>query len=349
MPTSPIQVGLIGYGFAGRTFHAPVIRAVPGLHLSAVVQRHGDDAQKALPGVEVLRSADDLLRQDSIRLVVIATSNTSHFELAKQCLLAGRDVVIDKPFATTLSQAEELARIAAQQKRMLSVFQNRRWDGDFLTVRQLLEAGTLGRIVLFETHFDRYRPQLRAGAWREAALPGSGVLLDLGPHLVDQALSLFGLPQAVGADIRIERDHAVIDDAFDLILYYPRMRACLRASMLAAHAGPRFLIHGSEASYLKHGLDPQEALLREGKVPTNSSWGEESPEAWGTIYRAENHAVPEERVPTLPGDYRRYYENVRDALLGKADVIVTPQQALHVMRVLDLAQRSSQERRVLPW
>jgi len=344
-----IDVGLIGFGFAGRTFHAPVIIAVEGLRLAAILQRNGDDAAQAYPAARVVRSLDELLAIGSIRLVVIATPNTSHIELAKRCLLAGRDVVIDKPFAPTYAEAAELVELARQRNRLLSVYQNRRWDGDFLTVRRLIAEEHFGRIVLFESHFDRFRPTLKENAWRERAEPGSGVLFDLGPHLIDQAMVLFGEPEAISADVRIERDGAAADDAFDVALHYLRMRALLRAGVLVSTQTPRFAIQGTRGGYLKFGLDPQEDALKRGEAPVGERWGCESPERWGTLSRAQGDSLATETCPTEPGDYRQYYANVRDAMRGTAPLAVTPQQALRVMRALELAHQSSRQRRSLPW
>jgi len=343
------NVGLIGFGFAGRTFHAPVIPAVTGLRLAAVLQRTGNDAANAYPDVRIARTLEELLASDSIQLVVIATPNTSHFDLARQCLLARRHVVIDKPFATTYAEAAELVALAEKCGRLLSVYQNRRFDGDFKTLSNLVASEALGRIVLYESHYDRYRLQLRPGAWREQAGAGSGVLFDLGPHLIDQALALFGTPEAVSADVRMERDGAAVDDAFDITLLYRRLRVLLRATMLACKPAPHFLLHGTKGSYVKYGLDPQENALKRGEIPGGLAWGEEPPEAWGILSQAEGEKVTERAVPTEAGDYRGYYENVRDAILGKAALTVTPQAALSVMRVLELAQQSSRERRVIQY
>jgi scyllo-inositol 2-dehydrogenase (NADP+) len=345
----PLNAGLIGFGFAGRTFHAPVIRAVDGLRLAAILQRSGNDAVNAYPDVRLARTVQELLSSDSIDLVVIATPNTSHFDLARQCLLAGRHVVIDKPFATTYEEAAELVSLADKSGRVLSVYQNRRWDGDFKTVRSLVTSDALGRIALYESHFDRFRPQLRSGAWREQAAAGSGVLFDLGPHLIDQALVLFGTPDAVSADVRVERDGAVVDDAFDVTLLYSRLRVLLRASMLASTPGPRFLLHGTKSSYLKYGLDPQEDALKRGEIPGGAAWGKEPAEAWGKLFQADADKRRARAVPTEAGDYRGYYENIRDAILGKAALAVTPQAALGVMRVIELAQQSNHERRVIQY
>src|SRR5215510_11354968 len=228
-----INVGLVGFGFAGRVFHAPIISAVPGLELRAILQRSSNEAAGWYPKARIVKSMDELLAMDEIRLVVIATPNLSHYPLARQCLLAGRDVVVDKPFTTTYREAADLVALAQQRGQMLTVYQNLRSNGDFRTIRRLVESGCLGRIVLYEAHFDRYRLQMRPGAWRERAEPGSGVFFDLGVHLIDQALVLFGRPEAITADIRVERDGAVVDDAFDVTMHYPRTSVMLRASMIA--------------------------------------------------------------------------------------------------------------------
>jgi predicted dehydrogenase len=345
----PINVGLIGFGFAGRTFHAPIVRAVDGLRLAAILQRKGNEAANTYPDVRIARTLEELIASDSIQLVVIATPNTSHFDLARQCLLAGRDVVIDKPFATTYAEAAELVSLAEKCGRLLSVYQSRRFDGDFKTVRNLVESEALGRIVLYESHYDRYRLQLRPGAWREQPGAGSGVFFDLGPHLIDQALALFGQPEAVSADVRIERDGAVVDDAFDVTLLYRRLRVFLRGTMLASKPAPHFLIHGTTGSYVKYGLDPQENALKRGEIPGGPEWGKEPPEAWGTLSLVDGDNINERTVPTEAGDYRGYYENVRDAIHKKAALAVTPQAALSVMRVLELAKQSSHERRVVQY
>jgi scyllo-inositol 2-dehydrogenase (NADP+) len=344
-----IDVGLVGFGFAGRTFHAPVIAAVEGLHLAAILQRHGSEAQQAYPDARLVRSLDELLAIDTIRLVVIATPNTTHFDLAKQCLLAGRDVVIDKPFATTYAEAAELVQIASEQGRLLSVYQNRRWDGDFVTLQRLVADGKLGRVVLFESHFDRFRPHLKANAWRERPEPGSGVLFDLGPHLIDQAMVLFGEPESISADLRIEREGASVDDAFDVVLHYPRMRVLLRAGMLVSTPTPRFVVQGTQGGYVKYGLDPQEDALKRGETPAGEFWGYEAPERWGTLLEAQGDSFATDKLPTAPGDYRQYYQNVRDAILGNAPLAVTAEQGLGVMRALEMAQESSRQRCLVPW
>ena len=344
-----IDVGLVGFGFAGGVFHAPVISAVPGLRLRAIVQRSADDAKRLYPESRIVKSIYDLLAIDEIKLVVVATPNTSHYELTKQALLARRDVVVDKPFTTTLKEAAELVDLAKQRGRLLTVYQNLRSNGDFRTIRRLVESGRLGRIASYEAHFDRYRLQMRPGAWREKPDPGSGVFFDLGVHLIDQAMSLFGRPEAISADIRIERDGALVDDSFDVVLYYPKTRAMLRASMIALAPDLRFVVRGEQGAFVKHGIDPQEEALKRGEVPCDDSWGREPREKWGTLYLPQSDGVRSETIPTIPGDYRLFYANVRDAILGKAPVDVTHEQMLNVMYALKLSQESSRRHCSLPW
>jgi scyllo-inositol 2-dehydrogenase (NADP+) len=344
-----IDVGLIGFGLAGRAFHAPVIRAVPGLRLAAILQRSGGEAAAQYPVVRIVRSVEELLSIESIRLVVVASPNDTHYPFARRCLAAGRDVVVDKPFTTTLAEAAELAQSARQHGRLITVYQNRRYDGDFQAIRQLVAGGALGRVVRFETNYDRFRPQIRPEAWREKSGPGTGILFDLGPHLIDHALVLFGLPEAITADVRMERDNAVTDDAFDILLHYPHsLRAVLRSTMLAASPRPRFVLHGTRGGFFKQSFDPQENNLRRGEIPKDAPWGAEPEEDWGvlTVYDGENPT--QRRIPSGAGDYRDFYANVRDAILGKAKLAVTPEWALDVMRILELARESSEKRRTIP-
>lgn len=338
-----LNVGIVGWGFAGKVFHAPIIRAVEGMRLAAIVQRSGQP-DPAYRDVEFVRTIDELLQRD-IDLVVVATPNPTHHPIAKQSLLAGKHVVVDKPFTVALAEAEDLIAVARKKKKILSVYHNRRFVGDFQTLEILLRGNPLGRVSTYESHFDRFRPTLKPGAWRENAQPGSGIWYDLGAHLLDQALVLFGIPEAVTADIRVERDNAVVDDAFDVILHYPKMRALLRATMLAAYLGPSFLVHGTEGSFIKHGLDPQEEALKAGRSPNEPDWDMEPPESYGRL--ATSAGVRE--IPTIPSNFRLYYENVRDAIVDDVELVVTPEEALDVMRGLELAIESSRRKCTLPW
>jgi len=339
-----IRVGVIGFGLAGQSFHAPIIHTTPGLELACIVERSGSLAPKIYPNVRAVRTVDELLADETIQLVAVATPHNSHFELARRCMLAGRHVVVDKPFTVTSAEARELIKVAAQQKRVLSVYQNRRYDGDFLTVKKLVQSGVLGDVVEYEARYDRYRPDPRPN-WRDQPGPGSGILFDLGPHLIDQALILFGTPLAVNASILRQRGFA-IDDAFDVCFEYPKLRALLRARILAYAPGPHFLIHGTKGSFSKYGMDPQEDPLRRGELPGGEHWGEDPQELWGTLSVA---GAEPRKVKTEIGDYRNLYANVRDAILGKAPLEVTAEQGFRTMRAIELAQQSSGERCWVPW
>jgi predicted dehydrogenase len=344
-----IDVGLIGFGLGGRCFHAPVIRAVPGLRLAAIFERTGDLAARLFPDTRIVRGIDELLAIDSIRLIVIATPNQTHFSLAKRCLEAGRDVVVDKPFTASLAEATELLQLAKKLGRLLTVYHNRRFDADFQALRQSLAAGDLGRIIRFESTYDRFRPTSKPNAWRERPGPGSGVLFDLAPHLLDQAMILLGTPLAITADVRIERTGFSTDDAFDLLLHYPAgARALLRATMLSAAPRPRLVVLGEKGSYLKREFDPLEPNLRNGQIPTGASWIVEKEENYGELTLVENGTTSLRKIPSI-GDWREFYGNVRDAILGEAPLLVTPQQVLNVMVAMDLALQSNSQRCTVPW
>lgn len=343
--TAPIRCGVVGFGLAGRIFHSAVIDATEGLALAAIVDRSGTAARQAYPRTPIFSSVDALLSEADVDVVVIATPNQSHAPLTEQCLRAAKHVVVDKPAAVSAAEAASLVDAARAAGRRVFVYHNRRWDGDFLTVQQLLASGRLGRLRSFESHFDRFRPALKPGAWREQQEPGSGTLLDLGSHLADQALLLFGLPQAVWADVRAERDGSQVDDAFDLRLFYPEQTVWLRSTCLAPLPAVRFLAGGTQGSYAKYGLDPQEDALRAGDLFRSSPWGVDPESAWGAITTlGPGNEAEHTPVPTLPGDYRGFYRNVRDTLLGHAPQAVTLIDAWRVLRLLEWARESSQRR-----
>lgn len=355
--TEPIRAAVIGFGLGGRVFHTAFIHAVPGLELAAIVQRHGDQAAGAYPNAKIYRSVEEMLADESIRLVAVTTPNDSHYSLGRQALLAGKHVVIDKPFCLTSAEAADLIAIASTNKLVLSAYQNRRWDGDFRTVRDLVSRAVLGRLVVFESHFDRYRQEPSLKIWKESGeRPGGGLLYDLGSHLIDQALALFGVPQTISADIRIDRDVGLTDDAFDIRLAYigeteKNLSVLLRSTMTAAIPGPRFTLHGTQGSYVKFGLDPQEPAIEAGIQIGSPGWGDEPESAWGLLRLAQGTdpgVSSETRVRTESGDYRGYYANVRDAILGEAPIAVSGLDAWQTARIIELARQSSVEERTLP-
>lgn len=339
-----IQVGLIGFGLAGSSFHAPLIAAEPRMHLRAVSSSRPEGVRAALPGVRTPIGPSALLADPDIDLVVVATPNHLHAPIAREALKAGKHVVVDKPFVVDLADGEALIELAHARGRVLSVFHNRRWDGDFLTVEKLVEGGTLGDIMLAEFHWDRFRPEIKPG-WREEPRDGAGLLADLGPHLVDQALRLFGRPDAVMGDVAAQRARAAVDDWFDLTLLYGRARVRLSASTLIADARPRFALHGTRGSFVKHGIDPQEAALRAGGSVSAPGFGEDPDDLRGRLTMGDGSP---ERVPTERGDWRRFYTSMADAIESGAPPPVDPAKALAALRLLQLARRSAAEGRVLP-
>ena len=340
-----LNVALLGYGYAGKTFHAPLIAATPGLRLAAVASSDPAKVRADLPDAAVLPDADAVLAQAHLDLVVIATPNDTHADLARRALQAGRHVVVDKPFTLTLAEAQGLATLAASAGRVLSVFHNRRWDADFLTLSRLVADGSLGEVLALESRFDRFRPQVRQ-RWREAAVPGGGLWYDLGPHLVDQALRLFGPPDAVYADLALQRPGAEAVDYCHVLLRYPRCRVLLHASMLVAGDSPRFAAYGTRGSYLKHGLDPQEDALKRGECPGGPGWGQD-PRPGLLATAAPDGTVTTTPVPGEPGDYPAYYAGIRDAILGQGPNPVPSAEAVEVTAVLELALESARQGRKL--
>jgi len=346
---APLGVGVIGFGMASRIFHLPAIAAVPELRVAAIVQRQGDEARAAYPQAKILRSVDELFADPDIQLIVIATPNDSHFSLAEKSLLANKPTVVDKPFTIHVHEAERLATLSRERNTLLTVFQNRRYDGDFLTVRDLISKGTLGRLVRYEAYYDRFRPEVR-NRWREQAGEGTGILFDLGPHIIDQALELFGLPESVDARIFREREGAQTDDAFEIALRYPNLRVQLGATMLAASQRPRFYIRGAQGTFVKYGVDAQEAALIAGDHYASDHWGEEKEDAWGTVFSVPTgDKAIHQKIATQRGDYRAYYRDVANAIRTKKEAPVTPEHGVRTMRVIELALASNRENREIQW
>lgn len=338
---SPFRVALIGYGFVGQTFHGPLLRSIPGLTLELVASRDAERVHADLPEIRVTADYLAAVQDPAIDLVVIASPNQTHAPLASAALAAGQHVVVDKPFTVTLAEARQLAAEAEQAGRLLSVFQNRRWDSDFLGLQEVLASGALGELTSLESRIERFRPEVRT-RWREAALPGSGLWFDLGPHLLDQALCLFGLPERLQAQLVRQRAGALTDDWFQVQLDYGARQVTLRAGMLAAGGVPRFLAQGTAGSWIKQGADRQEDALKAGVRPGGPGWGQDPDSGWLITGDGERQALP-----TPAGDHRRYYLALVEALAGRATNPVPPAQACALMALLEAAQRSSAEGRAL--
>jgi scyllo-inositol 2-dehydrogenase (NADP+) len=312
--------------------------------LRPVVRKLG--IQNDFPGVRVVASAEELLADPAVELVVVAAPNAVHHALAAAALRAGRHVVVDKPFALATADADELIALAAAEGRRLSVFHNRRWDGDFLTVRRVLEAGALGEVAELVSRYDRFRPAPR-GSWKEAAVPGSGVLWDLGPHLVDQAVALFGPPQTVWADVGVQRPGVEAVDYAHLVLGYGRLRVLLHAAMLVRDPGPRFEVHGDRGSLVTWGLDPQEQALRAGGRPGDPGWGSVPPDRQGTLTVEVAGLEVRGRLAGVPGDYGAFYAAMAAAVAGEGPVPVAAAEARDTVAVIELALQSSRGGRVV--
>lgn len=333
-----MQVGIIGYGLSGRVFHGPLLKALNQFSVKYIVTNAPDKieaAHKDFPNAQVVTDEKPLLNDETLDLVVICTPNTLHFPLAQAALMAGKHVVVEKPFTVTAEEAETLVQLAGKKQLKLSVYHNRRFDGDFKTLKALLSSHTLGTPVTFESRFDRYRPEFKVNSWREDNLPGSGLLYDLGSHLLDQSLHLFGIPKELYAEQRSER-HGKTDDAFEIHLYYPDLKVTLKASSLIKEPTPRFALYGTKGAYVKYGLDPQEEALRDGKLPLTLDWGSEPETNWGTL----NTASQREKHPTMAGSYPDYYEALYEAIQNDAELPVTAQDGLRVIQLIEAALES---------
>lgn len=337
-PLIPVlNVGLIGFGLSGRYFHAPFLKVSPHFNLKKVVTRNSAAVHEFDPTIEVVSSAEELLSDASIDLVFVCTPNDLHFSYAKAALEAGKHVVIEKPFTNTTAEADALIALAARQNLIITAYQNRRWDADFLTIQQLLKEGVLGDVVEYEAHFDRYRPEIAQGTWKEVASAGAGNLYNLGPHLIDQALVLFGTPNTITATIKTIRAGGETDDYFDIRMDYSDKRVILKASLMVFENGLHFMVHGTKGSFIKYGLDIQEETLRKNFLPNTPDWGTEPESLWGTLY-TEAGAT---KLPTLAGHYAPFYENVYQSIVNRVALEVTPQQARNTTRVMELALESS--------
>ncbi len=336
-------VGLVGYGLGGSVFHAPLISAIPELRLATVVTSRRERVAQDLPGVHVAATVAELLSDPAIDLVVVASPSPTHFEIARAALHAGKHVVVDKPFATSVMEANELIALAEAKSRSISVFQNRRWDNDFLTVRECIAEASLGNVYHYEAHFDRFRPQLKGG-WREEPIKGAGLLYDLGSHLIDQALQLFGMPRAVFADVTSQRDAAMTGDYFHLILDYGPRRAILHAANLVREPGPHFLIHGDAGSFLKYGMDSQEEALKAGVRPGQPGFGDDASASYGQLTAADG---ARRTIPTLRGAYQEYYAGIAAHLRYGAPIPVNAADSRDGLIVIEAATRSAVERRTV--
>ncbi len=337
-----IGVGLIGFGNSAKNFHAPLIRAETEYDLKKVLRSSDNPLPDNFSDCSLANNMEEILTDSSIDLVIITTPNHIHYDQAVESLKAKKHVVVEKPFTVTSEQADRLIEISKSADKVLTVYQNRRWDGDFLTIKQLLNDKPLGEPVEFESTFNRFRNYFKENAWKEKPLPGSGILYDLGPHLLDQALQLCGEPNELYADIRAQREGDA-DDYFEIDLYYPSFKAKLKAGMLVPDKTPRFVLRCKNGAYVKYGFDPQESDLSTGKNPGSSNWGKEEEKNWGTIYRWDGENVVTKKIKTKAGNYPQFYKQLKSAILSNGKPPVDPSDAKNVISLIELAKKSSAE------
>ncbi|MDH6312162.1 scyllo-inositol 2-dehydrogenase (NADP+) [Parabacteroides sp. PFB2-10] len=335
-----IITGLASYGMSGSVFHAPFLDVHPGFELHTIVERSKNLARARYPHVQIVRSFEALLDIPEIQLVVVNTPDTTHYDYVKLALLAGKHVVVEKPFVFDVSQGEELVRLARKSGLVLAVYQNRRWDGDFLTVKKILESGVLGRVVEFQSAFQRYRNFIQPGTWKEKADQQVGITYNLGSHMIDQAVQLFGMPQAVYADIDRLRDGSEVDDYYFIKLIYPQVKVLLRAGYLMREETPRYYLHGTEGSYVKQGLDPQEECLKQGVIPTGAAWGKEAEANWGTLNATVSGLHYRGKIETLPGNYMAFYDDIHRSVTENQKALTDAEDVLQVIRIIQASFES---------
>lgn len=344
---TPIKTAILSFGLSGKVFHAPFIHLHTGFELAGIWERTKSESAEAYPYSHIYRSFEEILHDDSIELVVVNTPTGTHFDFAKQVLEAGKHAVVEKAFTTTVAEAIALKELAEQKQLTLSVFQNRRWDSDFKTVKKIIQEDWLGEIMEAEFHFDRYKEELSPKPHKEIPAPGAGILNDLSPHLVDQALHLFGMPEYVFADLRMTRPGSKVDDYFEIIFYYPMLRVRLKAGYQVREPFPAYVVHGRKGSFLKSRGDVQEPLLMAGHKPNLTDWGTEPVSEQGLLHTEKNGRIIREKIPTLQGNYYDYYDGIYQSIRNNAPVQVTADDGIRVMKMIETCFQSSKERKAI--
>jgi predicted dehydrogenase len=343
----PINTALCSFGMSGWVFHAPFIQVHPGFNFYAVWERTKNLAEEKFPQVKTFRTLEGMLEDSNVELVIVNTPNSTHYEYAKKALLAGKHVVVEKPFTVTVTEGEELIELATKHNKKISVYHNRRFDSDYKTIKKMVEEGWLGNIVEAEFHFDRYKLELSVKKHKEIPGPGTGCLYDLGSHLVDQALQLFGKPRSVFADIAVMRPVSSVDDYFELLLYYPSHRVRLKSSYQVREPLPGYILHGSRGSFIKAKTDVQETMLQAGKTPGGADWGKEPENEKGFLHTEKDGKIIKEYIPSLQGNYGDYYDGIYNAIRKNASVPVSAEDGLKVIAIIEAAFISSREKAVI--
>ncbi len=343
----PIITAILSYGMSGEVFHAPLLAAHPGFRMKSILQRTQTIAATHYPDVRVVRTLEEIIGDPEIELVIVNTPNATHLDFASMALEAGKHVVVEKPFTNTVGEAEKLIALAKKKNKLLSVFQSRRWDGAFMTLKKIIEAGVLGKVVEYEAHYDRFRNYIAPNTWKEEPGPGSGILYNLGSHMLDQVLVLFGKPQSVTARIGIQRPGGKVDDFYDLRLDYPGLNVIVKSSYLVREPGPLYRVNGVMGSFVKYGIDPQEEALKLHQRPGTAGWGTEPPAFWGTLNTEIDGLHVQGTIETIAGNYSGYYQNIFEAIREGKELTVKPEQAMRVIQLIEAALKSNNERKTV--
>lgn len=337
-----INTAIIGFGLSGKVFHAPFVQEHKGFHLKTILERHSEKSKEIYPNIIIERKFENILSDASIELVVIALPNIYHFKMAKSCLEAGKHIIVEKPFMPTSAEAQEIILLAKEKNLHVFVYQNRRWDADFLSIKKMIKEGDLGSLKYYESHFDRFSPTRTRAAWRDEVQPGSGILFDLGSHLIDQAYDLFGKPLSIKAKIQSQREGSKVDDFFEINLSYPNVNIMLTAGMLVKNHDLRYQIEGTKGTFIKNGMDVQESALKEGQVPHGKDWGKEPEHQFGEI-TFNDHQTDKKIVKSEAGDYMAFYQNVFDVIKNNKSKAIEPDEAGDVIRIIELAFESAEK------
>lgn len=343
----PINTALLSFGMSGQVFHAPFLQVHEGFNFYAVWERTKNIAQQKYPAIKTCRTLEDLLNDDVIELVVVNTPSVTHYQYAKECLQANKNVIVEKPFTATVEQGEELIELAKEKNKLLSVYQNRRYDSDYKAIKKVVAENLLGELIEAEFHYDRYSEQLSYKVHKEMPAAGVGIVYDLGSHLIDQAMQLFGMPQWVFADIDIVRPNSKVDDYFELLMFYKNFRVRLHASLLVREQLPAYILHGRKGSFIKAKTDVQEVALQAGKIPDTPDWGKESENEKGLLHTEKDGKIIKEYISSSPGNYMEYYDGIYKALRLQQPLPVPAEEGLNVIRIITAAHKSNEQRKIM--
>ena len=347
MNFQPITTALLSFGMSGEVFHAPLLSVHPGFRMKTILQRKSESSKQYYPSVNVVRNFDEILNDPQIDLVIVNTPNETHFDYTSKALEAGKHVVVEKPFTNTTQEAQQLITLAKKKNKVLSVFQSRRWDGAFMTLKKIIASGALGKIVEYEAHYDRFRNYIAANTWKEEPGPGSGILYNLGSHMLDQVLVLFDKPEWVHALTGIQRPGGKVEDYYDLRLEYIGLNVIVKSSYLVREPGPFYIVHGVNGSFVKYGIDPQEEALKLHQIPGTQGWGTESEKFWGKLNTDIDGLHYEGKIETLPGNYMGFYQNIFETIREGKELAVKPEQAMQVIQLIEAALKSNKERKAV--